>query len=253
MLDETRRCSRRVRIGRGNTRQNEMQARHYVYRVDHDLGFAPHVSRGVCTVCGCKTTTVERWAAPGSWIVGIGGVGTGRRDTLVYAMQVAQTPSYFAFRRSNPRLAAYLEGTGIDPEAVVLVSRTFYYFGNRSPAIPLELRHIIHPTQGCKRLSDEDIALLRRLVLDRYSVGAHGRPNNHDFTGGRPCRTDCLRRPQDRQPEDVLSATRSAELRQGKRTSTSGRRHQAEAAEGRRAATRCSTHACTSASIQPTA
>lgn len=185
-----------------------MRPRHYVYRVDHDLGFAPHISRSACTVCGCKTTTVERWAEPGSWIVGIGGVGTARRDTLIYAMQVEQTPSYFAFRRSNPRLAAYLEGRGIDAEAPVLVSRTFYYFGNQSPAIPPELRHIVHSTQGCKRLSDEDIALLRRLVLDRYGLGAHGRPNNDESAGGRPCRTDCFQRGQNRRPEDVVRATR---------------------------------------------
>src|SRR5258705_13245902 len=29
-----------------------MNPRHYVYRVDHDLGFAPHISGNLCTVCG---------------------------------------------------------------------------------------------------------------------------------------------------------------------------------------------------------
>jgi len=36
--------------------------KHHSYRVDHDLGFAPHVDGALCTVGGCKTTTVERWA-----------------------------------------------------------------------------------------------------------------------------------------------------------------------------------------------
>src|SRR5687767_10916373 len=63
-------------------------AKHYVYRMDHDTGFAPRVSKGTCTLCGCKTTTVEAWANPGSWIIGIGGKGTGRPDALIYALKV---------------------------------------------------------------------------------------------------------------------------------------------------------------------
>ena len=157
-----------------------MNPPHYVYRVDHDVGFAPHVRRGVCTVCGCKSTTVERWARKGSWVVGLGGVGTGRKDSLIYAMQVDDTPPYAIFKEVNPKLASYLDGVGIAADAPVLVSRKFYYFGNRSPVIPRELHHIIHPTQGCKRVTDADIALLKRLVLDKYSVGKHGTPNNSE-------------------------------------------------------------------------
>ena len=71
--------------------------KHYVYRMDHDVGFAPRVHRRACTLCGCKTTTVEQWAEPGSWVVGIGGLGTGRPDALIYAMRVNSTPSYREF------------------------------------------------------------------------------------------------------------------------------------------------------------
>lgn len=186
-----------------------MNPRHYVYRVDHDLGFAPHISRGVCTVCGCKTTTIERWAGKGSWVVGIGGAGTGRRDTLIYAMKVEETPPYFFFKRANAIRAAYLNGVGVTADAPVLVSRTYYYFGNRSPAIPRDLRHIIYPTQGCKRLSDDDIDLLHRLILNEYGIGKHGTPNNANSENDRVCEPDCPPRGANKRLQQIARRTRS--------------------------------------------
>jgi hypothetical protein len=153
--------------------------RHYVYRMDHDLGFAPHVSRGICTVCGCKKTTIERWATKGSWVVGIGGNGTGRPNRLIYAMQVDETPSYSAFLARSPKRAAYLAPHQIGEDAPVLVSRTnYFYFGNRALAIPRELTHIVPKTQGCKRLTELDVGALLRLVLSQWKPGTHGVPNN---------------------------------------------------------------------------
>ena len=151
---------------------------HYSYRVDHDLGFAPHIARGLCTVCGCKATTIERWAKVGSWVVGIGGEGTGKPDSLIYAMKVEATPSYRQFKKANPRGASYLSGQGIPLDAPVLVSRQFFYFGHNAPPLPQQLSKIIHPTQGCKGLSDHDIALLEQLVLNKFSPGVRGKPNN---------------------------------------------------------------------------
>ena len=154
------------------------KARHYSYRVDHDLGFAPRIEGRLCTVCGCKVTTIERWAKAGSWIVGIGGKGTGRTNALIYAMKVEQTPSYQDFRKTHPANASYLSGRGIPSDAPVLVSTHFYYFGDHAQLLPPELSHIIHTTQGCKRLSENDIASLNELVLSAYRCGAHGKPNN---------------------------------------------------------------------------
>ena len=156
----------------------KVMANHYVYRIDRDLGFAPHVSGRLCTLCGCKTTTIERWARPGSWVVGIGGNGTGRANMLIYAMQVTSTPSYGEFQTSHPRAALYLRGHGVSQDAPVLVSNHFYYFGSSAPPISSQLKHIIHPTQGCKRLSAQDLAVLHALVLSQYTLGCHGSPNN---------------------------------------------------------------------------
>jgi len=153
-------------------------AKHYAYRVDHDLGFAPHVWRNVATVCGCKISTVERWATAGSWVVGIGGNGTGQANRLIYAMRVTETPTYAEFHSAHPANAAYLASHYIQPNAPVLVSRgQFYYFGNRAPAIPAELSNIIQRTQGCKRLTDAQVSGLRSF-LGNVRFGKHGVPNN---------------------------------------------------------------------------
>jgi hypothetical protein len=52
--------------------------KNYVYRMDHDTGFAPNTERGICALSGCKETTIEKWAGPGSWVIGIGGNNTTR-------------------------------------------------------------------------------------------------------------------------------------------------------------------------------
>ena len=99
-------------------------AKHYTYRMDHDTGFAPHTSGGLCTLCGCKTTSVEQWAMAGSWVIGIGGNESGKPDALIYAMQVEEALSLGQFRRQAPKPAAYLRS--LDPSSRVLVSRHFY-------------------------------------------------------------------------------------------------------------------------------
>lgn len=163
--------------------------KHYSYRVDHDLGFAPHTEGKLCTVCGCKDTTIEKWAEVGSWVIGIGGNNTGKPNTLLYAMKVESKPAYGDFQQTHPDHAAYLEGHGISPDAPVLVSRNFYYFGDNAKPLPPELVHIIQPTQGCKKVSDGDVVLLCGLVLSHYAAGIHGKPNNE--TQKAACSTVC--------------------------------------------------------------
>jgi hypothetical protein len=54
--------------------------KNYVYRMDHDTGFAPHTEGELCFLSGCKKTTVELWARENSWVIGIGGKGTEKRS-----------------------------------------------------------------------------------------------------------------------------------------------------------------------------
>jgi hypothetical protein len=152
--------------------------KHYAYRVDHDVGFAPNVQGDICTVCGCKSTTVERWAAVGSWTVGIGGIGTGHPDALIYAMRVDATPSLADFAKRFPVRSRYLLNQGIPFIAPVLLSRYFYYFGDHAITLPRWLRHMIIDRDGCKKLADADVIALDRFLSRNYSVGVHGQPNN---------------------------------------------------------------------------
>ena len=152
--------------------------KHYVYRMDHDTGFAPHVSENVCTLCGCKTTTVEAWAEPGSWVIGIGGKGTGRPDALIYALRVKANPTLAEFHRQSPRRAAYLAGRSLKPSSKVLVARHFYYLGNNAGPLPSNLEHLMIRAQGCKTATDEDVARLDSYLAGRFGPGVHGFPNN---------------------------------------------------------------------------
>src|SRR5438552_9952915 len=157
-------------------------AKHYVYRMDHDTGFAPHVSDRVCILCGCKTTTVEAWAEPGSWVIGIGGNGTGRPDALIYALRVEANPRLAEFRRLSPHRAGYLAARSLKPSSRVLVAHHFYYLGRCAASLPPSLEHLIIHAQGCKTVADEDVTRLDAYLAGRFGPGVHGTPNNPSRT-----------------------------------------------------------------------
>jgi hypothetical protein len=65
----------------------------FSYVIARDYGFAPNPFHGVCTLAVCKPV-IRRVAQVGDWIVGTGSVTKGRRDHLVFAMQVSETLLY---------------------------------------------------------------------------------------------------------------------------------------------------------------
>ncbi len=150
-------------------------AKNYVYRMDHDTGFAPNTGFGLCTLSGCKKTTVERWAEKGSWVIGIGGKGTHQSNKLIYAMEVENNLPFKDFVARYPRKSRYLR-TKLAKS--VLISRRFFYFGNAAIDLPTELQHIIIGRQGCKCVSDEDVADLENYLLSHFRYGVQGKPNN---------------------------------------------------------------------------
>lgn len=162
-------------------------AKHYAYRLDHDTGFAPHPSGSRCTLCGCKTTSVERWSQPGSWVIGIGGIRTGKPDALIYAMKVESVLSVATLRRRFPRHAAYLQGRAQNPSNRVLLSHHFYYFGNGAIRLPNSLKSLIVRQQGCKKVSDEEVRRLSGFLSRRFRLGVHGHPNNASSHRGKKC------------------------------------------------------------------
>jgi len=152
--------------------------KHYVYRMDHDLGFAPHVAGKICTLCGCKTKTIEKWAKPGSWVVGIGGIGTGKPDALIYAMKVSKNLSLSKFAKTNVSEVEYLFNKCICNESNILVSDNFYYFGQNALILPTKLRSIIFDRHGCKCLTNQEIENLEFFINQTHPLpGKYGDPN----------------------------------------------------------------------------
>lgn len=164
--------------------------KNYAYRMDHDTGFAPNTAFGLCTLSGCKITTVERWAEKGSWVFGIGGKGTHQANKLIYAMEVENNLSYKDFIARFPRKSQYLRKNHKKSAKNVLLSRRFFYFGDAAIDLPVELQHIIIHAQGCKRVADEDVVLLTQYLYSQFGQGVHGKPNNphpHSYRSGCLC------------------------------------------------------------------
>jgi hypothetical protein len=154
-------------------------SKHYAYRMKHDTGFAPHIDRDLCTLSGCKKTTVEKWAEQGSWVIGIGGKHTLQADKLIYALQVDEKLPINECRLRYPRSSTYLTQERAGPN--VLISRRFYYFGDRAINLPKGLGDIVVKGRGCKLVSDEQARRLEAYLAARYQCGKLGRPNNPDL------------------------------------------------------------------------
>jgi hypothetical protein len=156
--------------------------------MDHDTGFAPNIKYGICTLCGCKKTSIEKWAKKGSWIIGIGGNNTGKPNHVIYVMEVEDNPPYSKFTKRFPGKSRYLKGR-CKPKAPVLISRKFYYFGENAFRLPNNLKHIIIHQHGCKRVSEEDIAKLTKHILSKWpGYGIYGSPNNSNRKTCKKCR-----------------------------------------------------------------
>jgi hypothetical protein len=167
-------------------------ARNYAYRMDHDTGFAPHVENDCfCSLSGCKDTTIEVWAEEGSWVIGIGGNGTGKPDRLIYAMRVDENLPYKKFKRLYPKESEYL--TPRHAGTNVLISKNeFYYFGDHAIDLPKDLTHIIVDRHGCKCASYKDILRLKRHITENgYKLGRLGNPNNSEKSPRRLCENRC--------------------------------------------------------------
>ncbi len=134
--------------------------------MQHITGHAPFVRRGHCVLTGCKINTVEVWASAGSWVMAVGGNKTGNPDRIIYVMLVDQNISFRQFAERYHRYAdiPFTQGKR------VLLSREFLYFGEQVKVeLPQRVKHIMVKTQGCKRISQEDIEFLYSFLRSRYS------------------------------------------------------------------------------------
>lgn len=170
----------------------------YIYRMDHDTGFAPNTKYGICTLSGCKkrkkdgTRNIEELAKKGSWVIGIGGKDTNQSNKLIYAMEVEENLRYFQFKKRyygkhneylrQKKLKRGKHGTN------VLVSHKFYYFGNNAVDFPKKPKRIIIKGRSFKHLrGDEELdkpginelEKFKKRLLNKYKhYGVFGKPNN---------------------------------------------------------------------------
>ena len=179
----------------------------YTYKMAVDQGAAPNPFHGQCTLAICKPA-IRRSASVGDWVAGIGSQGLGYPDKLVYAMQVEQSLSmrdyYLQFPQKRPDWNSGIfekqAGDNIydlqDPlhprmlKSVhniydmerdlsgknVLISSTFYYFGDQAPFIPKSLSFIGEVNRGHRNsfLPQQIQSFLE--WIEGWQPGIHGYP-----------------------------------------------------------------------------
>lgn len=159
----------------------------FTYCIPYDDGAAPNPYWGVCTLAICKPV-IRRTAEKGDWIVGTGSKKTLTRNDfsncVIYAMKVTEEPltmaeydawtkehlpqkipdvlnkdfakkvgdSIYDFSESPPRQRKGVHDKGNMPKDLggknVLLSKNFYYFGNRPIRLPKHLLAIVRQGQG---------------------------------------------------------------------------------------------------------
>lgn len=191
----------------------------FSYVIDHDLGFAPNPFHRVCTVSACKPLIRQHAqvgdyvAGTGSkpnnlqnqlvyWM---------QIDEIVTFDKYWDDPR---FRRKRPlmsgsRMQIYgdniyhrdLDGNFLQEDSFhselhgvasipnltrdtgrtdrVLISRKYAYWGDAAPLIPIDLRDLVHPTQGHRcNFSDDRVEAFVTWFNSMTSRGFLGRPAN---------------------------------------------------------------------------
>ncbi|MEF9996206.1 MAG: hypothetical protein RR784_06475 [Burkholderiaceae bacterium] len=173
----------------------------YVLRYDNGTG--PNTDGGWCSLAISKPV-IRRTARIGDWLVAL---RSKRANEVIYAMRVEERIGFSDFW-SDPRFRCKrpdrspladniyrpLEGGGFEqiPNAAhdasdiardlggrwVLLSQTFWYFGDHSPTLPADLLHLVHSNQGhglhVNRRPDDAMRL--EPWLRTWPIGVHGHP-----------------------------------------------------------------------------
>jgi Nucleotide modification associated domain 2 len=190
----------------------------FTYTIPVDDGAAPNPFRGMCSLAICKPG-IRRVAIKGDWVAGLGSKKSPSGDLsghLVYAMCVEEALSLKEYDQRAPtewphripnvnspdlwerlgdciydysRLDRPSQRLGVHgPDNLetdlsgqnALISRDFYYLGNRAIRLPDDLLSICHQTQGHRSDSnapyfDRFVSWVRKLPL--ASGRMHGWPD----------------------------------------------------------------------------
>ena len=192
----------------------------FSYRVEHDFGLAPNPFGGTISFAVCRgDIRSNKFMQIGDWLVGTGSVSMKNEGRLIYAMKVEEIISFDEYW-NDPRFQykkPYLKGTLVqmygdnfyhtvdermvqEPSAHsnpdleqriklynkdvkgkrVLLSKTFYYFGDNCPLIPTVLQTICSSGRAYKykKITEEQINSFVSWLESNYTVGIHGDPCN---------------------------------------------------------------------------
>lgn len=189
----------------------------YTYCVAHDGGTAPNPYGNTCTLAICKPR-IRLSAKEGDWIVGTTSQKAGSNFNMVYAMRVTQKmtlrdydeycQNHLQSKLPKPNSKKYSDRQGDciydfhhspDHPLIrkndnhderhrgrdlsghnVLLSDTYYYFGDKAPSIPEGLHNIIKIGPGHKSGSNDpflnDFLTWISDLDKKYGVGIHGSP-----------------------------------------------------------------------------
>jgi hypothetical protein len=176
----------------------------FSYVVDHDEGRAPNPYHGICTLCRCKfrkqpkkPRNIVELAVEGDWVIGTGGAdrrksaGNGR---LVYAMRVDKKiprAEYYADRTYACKKPKTGDGAGRHGDnerprnrfeehcQYVLISKHFYYFGDRALTIPAKFSKFEKKGPGFRAdfVKDHIDEFIRWIEEEQgFEPGVHGKP-----------------------------------------------------------------------------
>lgn len=192
----------------------------FSYRVEHDFGLAPNPFGGTISFAVCRgDIRSNKFMQIGDWLVGTGSVSMKNEGRLIYAMKVEEIISFdeywndprFQYKKpylkdtlvqmygdnfyhtvdermvqepsahSNPDLEQRIKLYNKDVKGKrVLLSKTFYYFGDNCPLIPAELQTICSSGRAYKykKITEEQIKSFVSWLESNYTVGIHGDPCN---------------------------------------------------------------------------
>ncbi len=160
----------------------------FSYVVQHDLGFAPNPSSGICTLakckCGGKRRNIVELAERGDWIAGTGGADlclSAGHGKMIYAMKVDDKIPLREYCRGNRgRIDAGHEDD--EDSRFALLSTLFYYFGRNAVNISgIPKKNLDHPFEKTgpgfrSDFSREFIDDFVRWLRTTFKRGIHGPP-----------------------------------------------------------------------------
>ncbi len=182
----------------------------FSYIVKTDSGFAPNPYGGICTLACCQPK-IRQYANVGDWIIGTS--FEPENGKLIYAMQVDRGLTfdlYWDFPEYECKKPSKDNGCGDNIYKLgsagaliqvknlfhgekhiksdinvnrVLISKTFYYFGKESVAIPKKFSSLVQSTQVHKRVrptskSYNVVPGFVDWIQKNFKQGIHGEPAN---------------------------------------------------------------------------